>query len=388
MTTAPHTIVRDATLPDTAARPRECAVISLLNTPAGLFRWYEEFPQRISGHLQEAGIDHIVGYKSYLDNTTIPAHARLTAHDETDMVDPAWVSATLGPIVARYRRVIVHTHSYAFGECAVWRLCRTSATRSWWATMHRTPRPGSGLRALSRRVLQYGRCVYPDRLFGCSSASQQALQAMFIPSRVGLLRNGRLSDGDMQMFPPRAQPCVALFVGRLTREKGVFALLQAAAILASQHPRFRLLIVGDGPEEAAMRQWIAAQRLEATIDMLGYRADVETCYAQADFLIIPTDPALVAEGLPLVALEAKAFALPVIYSRSGGLPESQVEGETGIVVDPPDAPDIARAAAALMGDVERYHAMRESIRRERVRWGIDAMAQAYVREYQAAFGRR
>jgi glycosyltransferase involved in cell wall biosynthesis len=374
-------------LPKLAATSADCAVLSLLNTPAGLFRWYEEFPQRITAYLQEAGIDHIVGYKSYLDNTAVPRHARLTAHDETDMIDPAWISATLGPIVARYRRVIVHTHSYAFGECAVWRLCRTSAARSWWATMHRTPRPGGQLRALSRRVLQYGRCVYPDRLFGCSTASQEALQAMFIPSRVGLLRNGRLNDSDMRMFPPRAQPATALFVGRLTREKGVWALLQAAQMLVREHPHFRLLILGDGPEEADMRRWIAEHRLDAVIDMAGYRADVETFYAQADFLIIPTDPAMVAEGLPLVALEAKAFALPVIYSRSGGLPESQVEDETGIAVDPPDAANIASAAARLMGDVDGYHAMRESIRGERARWGIDAMAQAYVREYVQAFGR-
>jgi len=374
-------------VPRLAATSADCAVLSLLNTPAGLFRWYEEFPQRITAYLQDAGIDHIVGYKSYLDNTTVPRHERLTAHDETDMVDPAWISATLGPIVARYRQVIVHTHSYAFGECAVWRLCRTSKARSWWATMHRTPRPGGPLRALSRRVLQYGRSVYPDRLFGCSSASQQALQAMFIPSRVGLLRNGRLSDGDMQMFPPRAQPATALFVGRLTREKGVWALLQAAQMLVREHPRFRLLILGDGPEEADMRRWIAEHRLEAAIDMAGYRADVETFYAQADFLIIPTDPAMVAEGLPLVALEAKAFALPVVYSRSGGLPESQVEGETGIAIDPPDAANIASAAARLMGDVDGYHAMREAIRGERGRWGIDAMAQAYAREYLQAFGR-
>ncbi|MEP7041491.1 MAG: glycosyltransferase family 4 protein [Dokdonella sp.] len=367
--------------------PSRCAVLSLLNTPAGLFRWYEEFPQRITERLQEAGVDHIVGYKSYLENTTIAPHARLIAHDETEMVDPAWVRATLGPIVARYARVIVHTHSYAFGQCAVWRLCRGSAARSWWATMHRTPRPGSRMNAFSRRLLQRARCVYPDRLFGCSSASQQALRAMFIPERVGLLRNGRLSESDMQMFPVRADPATALFVGRLTREKGVWALLQAAAILAQRHPHFHLLILGDGPEETAMRRWIGEHRLEGRIDMLGYRAEVEMYYAQADFLIIPTDPLLVAEGLPLVALEAKAFALPVIYSRSGGLPESQIEGETGIVMEPPSADNIVRAATDLMNDVARYHAMRESIRRERVRWGIDTMAQAYAHEYLDAFGR-
>lgn len=365
-----------------ALMPRGRAVVSLLNTPAGLFRWYEEFPLRIGERLRAEGIDHVLGYKEYLDSTIIPASSRLVAHDETEMPNPRWIHGVLEPIVARYEQVIVHTHSYGFRECGVWRLTRGHSQRHWWATMHRTSGQRDVLRAVRRSVLQFMRIGYPDRIFGVSEASCAALRRMFLASRVRLIRNGRLDDADLAYFPPRSVPDTALFVGRLNREKGVWPLLEAGERLAATHPRFHLIIVGDGPEAATMRAWIADRRLEARIEMVGYQSDVRSYYARADFLIVPSDPQHpIAEGLPLVALEAKAFALPVLYSLSGGLPESQIEGRTGLLLDPPDATHIVESAERLLGDVDLYHAMRNAIRGERTRWGIDAMVDEYVRQY-------
>ena len=366
---------------------RSRAVISLLNTPAGLFRWYEEFPLLIGARLAAEGIDHVLGYKTYLPNTIVPMSPRLVAHDETDVPRERWVVDVLEPIASRYEKVIVHTHSYGFQECAVWRITRGRSNRRWWATMHRTPRAPGALKTLRRRAMQALRIGYPDRIFGVSNASASALRSMFLPSHVGVLHNGRLAAAEMNQFPPRDTPRTALFVGRLNREKGVWPLLEAGAELSRQRADFHLIIVGDGPEAAAMRDWIADRKLESRIEMTGHQSDVQPYYARADFLIVPTDPEQVSEGLPLVALEAKAYALPALYSLSGGLPETQIENRTGLVIDPLDTAHIIAAANRLMDDRAGYERMREEIRGERSRWSIDAMVDEYIRAYLAEFAK-
>lgn len=359
------------------------AVVSLLNTPAGMYPWYERFPECIGAGLAEHGIEHVVGYKDYLDHAR--ATTRLRVRDDGDMTSGDWLRRHLEPVLARYERVIVHTHSYAFGPSRIWELTRGHPGRRWWATSHRTPRPSNRLHAIPRRLLQRLRRVYPDRVFGCSETCTATLRTMFRPDSVAALVNGRLEGDDLTRFPPRGQPRNALFVGRLVREKGVWPLLEAGAELAARHADFRLVIVGAGPEEDAMRAWIAARGLSPRLRMAGYQADVAPFYAAADFVIVPTDPAQVAEGLCLVAIEAKAHALPVLYSLSGGLPETQLAGHTGLPLDPPDARHIAVAADSLMGDPRRYHAMRKAVADERRRWSLDAMVQRYVEAYVAGF---
>jgi len=369
----------------TGSRPPRLGVISLFNTPAGLFRWWEDFPLRISALLEPHGIDHVLGYKAFLANAIVPEAARLVAHDETDVPSPRWVRETLGPIVDRYDRVIIHTHEHPMLHGAIWRLTIGHRNRAWWATHHATRLYRGGSRTTIRRALQRARVLMPDRHFGCSVSSAAALRGMVIPESVGVLLNGRLADDDLRHFPPRTTIDRALFVGRLEAVKGVWPLLDAAAALCAADDTFDLTIVGMGPEEEAMRRWIAERGLQARVRMVGYQADVQPFYEAADFVIVPSElPPRWSEGFGLVAVEAKRCALPVIHSLSGGLPETQLEGVTGIPIDPPSAEQIVAAVQALRHDPARYHAMREAIRQERPRWHLDVMARAYVAEYTRA----
>jgi glycosyltransferase involved in cell wall biosynthesis len=360
-------------------------VISLFNTPAGLFRWWEEFPLRVTALLSGHGIEHVLGYKAFLPDSTIPPDLRLIAHDETDVPSRQWVHAVLGPIVGRYDRVIIHTHEHPMLRPAVWRLTIGRRDRAWWATHHATRLYRGGIRTALRRSLQRARVLMPDRHFGCSESSTRALRGMVLPGSVSTLLNGRLHDADLVPFPPRAGAARALFVGRLEYVKGVWPLLESAALLAERLPAFHLTVVGMGPEEDAMRQWIAEHNLDGRITMAGYQADVRPFYDDADVLIVPSLlPPAWSEGFGLVAVEAKVPAIPVIYSRSGGLPETQIEGETGIAVDAPTPDHIAAAMLELADNPDRYHQMRQAIRAERARWHIDRMAQRYVDEYLSA----
>ncbi len=360
-------------------------MISLFNTPAGLFRWWEEFPLRIGALLEPYGIDHVLGYKAFLPNAIVPEAARLVAHDETGVPSPRWVRETLGPIVDRYDRVIIHTHEHPMLRGAIWRLTIGHRNRAWWATHHATRLYRGGSRTALRRTLQRARILMPDRHFGCSASSAAALRGMVIPDSVGMLMNGRLGDDDLNHFPPRSTIDRALFVGRLEAVKGVWPLLDAAATLCAADETFRLTIVGMGPEEEAMHRWIADRGLQQRVRMVGYQADVRPFYEDADFVIVPSElPPRWSEGFGLVAVEAKGCALPVIHSLSGGLPETQREGVTGMAIDPPSADRIVAAVQSLRRHPDRYHAMREAIRSERTRWHLDVMARAYAAEYTRA----
>jgi glycosyltransferase involved in cell wall biosynthesis len=357
------------------------AVISLLNTPAGRFAWYEEFPRRITTRLAAHGIDHIVGYKSYFDHSTIPLGERLVMHDETDAPFAARVSAILGPLMARYDQVILHTHAYSSSESRFWPVVRRHPNAQWWTTVHATPRPRARWRRTMRGVCQTLRWRYPQRVYGCSQTATTAAQRNYPSHRVGALVNGRLTAEDLNRFQDRQSPRRALLVARLIPAKGIEVALEAAALILAEVPDFRLVILGNGRLREPGTAWVTERDLGHAIRFVGYHADVQPWYREADLLWIPTIPHLHREGLPLVAMEAQGHGIPSIYSLSGGLPESQVEGVTGLALDPVDPTTLAQRTLELIHDEPRYHEMRRGIVAQRDRWSIDRMVNDYVTEY-------
>ncbi|MBL4820524.1 MAG: glycosyltransferase family 4 protein [Gammaproteobacteria bacterium] len=198
---------------------------------------------------------------------------------------------------------------------------------------------------------------------------------------MGTLINGLLFAEDLERFESRIDPCTAIFVARLVKGKGIWLALEAAKIIARHEPKFRLIVVGNGIELTKAKSWVAANGLTESIKFAGYQADVTPYYEEADFVWIPTDPKIMREGMPLVALEAQAHALPSLFSNSGGLPETQIEGETGICIDPYTPEKLVSISTSLMNDTQKYNFMREKIRDHRKVWSIDKMIQAYTESY-------
>jgi glycosyltransferase involved in cell wall biosynthesis len=116
----------------------------------------------------------------------------------------------------------------------------------------------------------------------------------------------------------------ALFVGRLSEEKGLGTLLAAWRILGQAAPR--LLIVGDGPLRPVVDDAIREHGLN--IDMLGQQPRVEILRRMRDarLLVLPSQT---YEGFPLVLAEALACGTPIVASRIGSLAEIVVDGGTG-----------------------------------------------------------
>lgn len=139
------------------------------------------------------------------------------------------------------------------------------------------------------------------------------------------------------VYPPgnlehTAEASHALFVGRLSEEKGVDTLIHAYATSGIQGP---LLIVGDGPLREGLTELVTSLGAEDRIFMLGRRStsEVANLMRRAKFLAFPSE---CYEGMPLVILEAFANGLPVLSSKIGGLPEIVQEGYNGWLVAPGD----------------------------------------------------
>ena len=139
------------------------------------------------------------------------------------------------------------------------------------------------------------------------------------------------------------------FFGRLSPEKGVAGLLDALAIVARACPAVRTLLVGDGPERAALEESARRLGLMDKVEFLGFRADARQIMGAVDLVV----HAPVYEGFGLVVLEAMAAGRPVDANDApGGLSDIVRHGETGFVVSAGDAAALAQAVVRLAGDAD------------------------------------
>ncbi len=160
---------------------------------------------------------------------------------------------------------------------------------------------------------------------------------------------------------PDASPVIML-PGRLTRWKGQSVLIEAARRLGRQD--VRVLLVGDDQGRTGYRKELEKQiariGAESIIHLTGPCRDMPAAYMLADVVVsASTDP----EAFGRVAAEAQAMGRPVIATNHGGSRETVVAGETGWLVPPGDADELARAlcAALSMSSEERSKLARRAV---------------------------
>ena len=140
---------------------------------------------------------------------------------------------------------------------------------------------------------------------------------------------------------------VFAFLGRLVTTKGVRLLFEAARILRLQNRPFELLIIGDGPERTALRQFARDSQLETQVRLAGHLdgAQLEAALATAIAVVVPS---LGGEVFGLVVAENMARALPVVASDLGAFTE--VLGDAGLIFHTGDAADLAATLTRLLDD--------------------------------------
>ncbi|HWE39050.1 MAG TPA: glycosyltransferase [Isosphaeraceae bacterium] len=143
---------------------------------------------------------------------------------------------------------------------------------------------------------------------------------------------------------------VAVFVGRLDRQKGVSVLLDAAAIVVRSRPDWHLAIVGDGAEGNALRERTNMDDLlRNRVHWLGRRGDVPGLLKGSDVVVLPS----LWEGMPNVVLEAMAARRAVVATAVEGTTELVEPGRTGWLVAPGDAGGLAAALLDAASDASR-----------------------------------
>jgi glycosyltransferase involved in cell wall biosynthesis len=145
-------------------------------------------------------------------------------------------------------------------------------------------------------------------------------------------------------------------VGSLTANKNHELLLQAVRLLHAGRPRLVCLIVGEGPERAALERRAAELGLAGVVRLLGLRRDVPAIMPAMDALAVVSR----SESFSLVAIEAMASGVPVVAADSGGPREIVVPGETGFLVPNGDGAAFAAAAARLLDDPQEARRMGEA----------------------------
>lgn len=141
---------------------------------------------------------------------------------------------------------------------------------------------------------------------------------------------------------------VVLFVGRLAEKKGVTYLIEAM----KQVNDALLIVAGDGPlHEQLVEQ---AKPLGDKVRFIGSKTHMELLqiYASADVFVVPSIQAQNGdmEGTPTVIVEAMASGVPVIGSRSGGIPAVVCDGQNGLIVEPGDVQGLSKAISKMLMD--------------------------------------
>lgn len=153
-------------------------------------------------------------------------------------------------------------------------------------------------------------------------------------------RNCRAELGILGCYP------VLGTIGRLDPVKGHRFLLEAMPDIIRRWPKARLLVIGPGELDVALKGQAELLAIGANVHFLGMRQDVRRLLSVLDVFVLPS----LSEGLSLALLEAMASGIPVVATRVGGNPEIIEHGRTGFLAQPEDPRDLAVNLVKLLSD--------------------------------------
>ena len=240
---------------------------------------------------------------------------------------------------------------------------------------------------LSRRIFP----CWGDAVIAISSAVQEHLEHKFKvePCKIHLIENGidreqfTFQDQDtrqkMRQELGIENDFVIGLIARLSDVKGQDILIEAMQEVIGQHPLARLVLVGQGKEEAALKVQVNNLRLEEKVMFLPTVNQTANILPAFDVFAMPSRQ----EGLGLSVLEAQASGVPCITSNVGGLPALIEHEQTGLLVPAQNSKALADAIVRLIKDGELRQRIAESAYKNMdARWSSQTMGTKVIHLYE------
>jgi len=203
------------------------------------------------------------------------------------------------------------------------------------------------------------------------------------PGAREVIPNGVDPDEFSNGTPPDSAGRYILAVGRLVPQKGFDILLRA--FTEDSLAGLSLVIAGEGPDRVELEAKARGLGLAERVEFLGAveRARLPSLLAGARAFAFPSR----GEAFGLALLEAMAAGVPAVAAAAGGIPELAVDGQNALLVEPENAPQLARALARLDADRELRERLAAGGRAtaDQLRW--DGVCQRYVDLYLRVSGR-
>lgn len=211
-----------------------------------------------------------------------------------------------------------------------------------------------------KAVLDTGDAFFVNTNF----AQKQLVDLGCHPGKIHIIPQGT----NMSDFPFKARTIShektinILSVGRLSIEKGFHVAVKAIAHLVEHYPNIKYRIIGGGPEEQYLTELIHNLNLHESVKIYGSVSTDELLshYSDAHIFILPSidfRDGSHTETQGVVLQEAQSSGIPVIASRTGGIPEVIKDGVTGLLFDEENDVQLSQLLESLMNDNELYQSL-------------------------------
>lgn len=171
---------------------------------------------------------------------------------------------------------------------------------------------------------------------------------------------------------------VVVHVSNFRKVKRVPEVISVFAKILEHGIEAKLLLAGDGPDRQKAEQMCRELGICEHVRFLGKLDEVEEILSIADLFLIPSG----SETFGLAALEAMSCSVPVISSNIGGLPEVNIEGETGYLCDLDDIECMAEHAVNILSDEKLYKRLSKNARKRAEKFNQDLVVQQYEEFYK------
>ncbi|HSK18522.1 MAG TPA: N-acetyl-alpha-D-glucosaminyl L-malate synthase BshA [Longimicrobiales bacterium] len=198
---------------------------------------------------------------------------------------------------------------------------------------------------------------------------------------------------DLQKYSRDAYPChrskltkegemIVTHISNFRTVKRVDDVVRVFARIARRLPA-RLLLVGDGPDRVKAHDVAECEGIGDRVLFLGKQNSVAELLSCTDLFLLPSE----SEAFGLVALEAMACGVPVVATRTGGVPEVVDDGESGFLTAVGDVEAMADAGIQLLSDKETWHRFSAAARRGAERFSADRVVSIYEDFYRRVLAR-